>query len=68
MRRKDQQVGACAYQQPPGPSRRSNTLMTSNAFSCARASTVMAPEAPAPMTAMRLTGILAAGVCQSERG
>lgn len=60
-------MSACAYQQPPGPSRRSNTLITSNAFSRARASTAMAPEGPAPMTATRLTGILAAVVCQSVR-
>lgn len=60
-------MSACAYQQPPGPSRRSNTLITSNVFSCARASTAMAALGPAPITATRLTGILAAGVRQSVR-
>lgn len=60
-------VGFWAYQQPPGPSRRSNTLITSNVFSCARASTAMAPEGPAPMTATRLTGILGRGCVSAYR-
>lgn len=42
------------YQHPPGASRRSNTRMVSNTFSCARASMVMAPAGPAPITATLL--------------
>lgn len=45
------------YQHPPGPSRRSNTRITSNTLSFANASTVMAPEGPAPITATRFAGM-----------
>lgn len=47
-----------SYQHPPGPSRRSNTLITSNTPSFISASTVIAPEGPAPMTATRLAGMI----------
>lgn len=43
------------HQHPPGPSRLSKTRMRSNVFSCANASTAMAPAGPAPMTATLLT-------------
>lgn len=53
-RRQDQEKQKdMPYQHPPGPSRRSNTLITSKTFSLASASTVIAPEGPAPMTATR---------------
>jgi len=41
-------------QHPPAVLRRSNTLITSKIFSCARASTVIAPAGPAPMIATDL--------------
>lgn len=43
------------YQHPPGPSRRSKTLIRSKVFSCTKASTAIAPAGPAPMTATRFT-------------
>lgn len=41
------------HQQPPAASLRSNTRITSNACSFTNASSVIAPEGPAPMTATR---------------
>lgn len=46
------------HQQPPGASLLSNTRMTSNAFSFANASMVMAPPGPKPITATRFTGAM----------
>lgn len=44
------------YQQPPAFSLRSKTRMISNAFSCAKASTAIAPAGPAPMIAILFAG------------
>jgi len=41
-------------QHPPAFSLRSNTFIVSNAFSCAKASTAIAPAGPAPMMATDL--------------
>lgn len=55
------------HQQPPALSRRSNTRITSKVFSCARASIVIAPAGPAPMTATRLTFGMAICPFRSQR-
>lgn len=45
-----------SHQHPPARSRRSKTLIMSKDFSWDKASMVMAPAGPAPMTATRLIG------------
>lgn len=55
----EEREGVCAtHQQPPGPSRRSKTRIVLKQFSRASASTAMAPDGPAPMTATRLAGLM----------
>lgn len=48
-------------QQPPAFSRRSNNLILSNSFSWDRASIVMAPAGPAPITAIDLNVVMIFG-------